>query len=248
MMNLLISLLVFALIFGGALAGMAVRPLLSEHHLHSDSKDVVKLTTGLIGTLTALVLGLLIAFDQKTNQVRQFTATIILLDDLLTQYGREAISLRKLLRQSIPPMADRIWHEQVNPTGKPARFESSVEAWAFYNELERLSPNNDTQRSLQSRAIAAFTEGAQMRLQLFTQAGSSIPTPFLVIMVFWLSAIFVSATLFARANIVVTISLFVCALSFAGAIFLVLELDDPFTGLMGISSSILRSALLPLNS
>jgi len=240
MMTLLISLLVFALIFSGALAGMAVRPLLWEHHLHSDSKDVVKLTAGLIGTLTALVLGLLIAsakttFDHKTNQVRQLTATFILLDDLLTQYGPEATSLRKLLRQSIPPMADRIWHEQANPTGKPARFESSVEAWAFYDELERLSPNNDTQRSLQSRAIAAFTEGAQMRLQLFTQAGKSIPTPFLVIMVFWLSAIFVSATLFARANMVVTISLFVCALSFAGAIFLVLELDDPFTGLMGDS-------------
>ena len=75
-------------------------------------------------------------------------------------------------------MADRIWREQANPTGKPARFESSAEAWAFYNELERLSPNNDTQRSLQSRAIAAFTEGAQMRLQLFTQAGRSIPDAF----------------------------------------------------------------------
>src|SRR5215468_1588094 len=131
MMNLLISLLVFALIFGGALAGMAVRPLLSENHLRSDSKDVVKLTTGLIGTLTALVLGLLIAsakttFDQKTNQVKQMTATIILLDDLVTQYGPEAASLRKLLRQSIPPMADRIWHEQTNSTRKTERFESSV--------------------------------------------------------------------------------------------------------------------------
>ncbi|MGY3607240.1 MULTISPECIES: bestrophin-like domain [unclassified Bradyrhizobium] len=253
MMNLLISLLVFALIFGGALAGMAVRPLLSEHHLQSDSKDVVKLTAGLIGTLTALVLGLLIAsakttFDQKASQVRQLTATIILLDDLVTQYGSEATPVRKLLRQSIPPMADRIWHEQANSNGKPTRFESSVEAWTFYDELERLSPNNDMQRSLQTRAIAAFTEGAQMRLRLFTQAGSSIPTPFLIIMVFWLSAIFVSATLFVRANIVVTIALFVCALSFAGAIFLVLELDDPFTGLMGISSSTLRSALPPLNS
>src|SRR6202008_1079021 len=158
MMNLSISLLVFALIFGGALAGMAIRPLLSEHHLHSDSKDVVKLTTGLIGTLTALVLGLLIAsakttFDLKTNQVRQLTATIILLDDLLTQYGPEATSLRKLLRQSIPPMADGIWREQANSTRKPARFESSVEAWTFYNEIEQLSPNNDTQRSLQSRTI-----------------------------------------------------------------------------------------------
>src|SRR5215475_11308808 len=253
MMNLLISLLVFALIFGGALAGIAVRPLLSEHHLHSDSKDVVRLTTGLIGTLTALVLGLLIAsakttFDQKTTQVKQMTATIILLDDLMTQYGPETTSLRKLLRDSIPAIADRIWHEQANHTKRPARFEPSVEAWAFYDELERLSPNNDAQRSLQSRAIAAFTDGAQMRLRLFTQVGSSIPTPFLVILVFWLSAIFVGATLFARTNMVVTISLFVCALSFAGAIFLVLELDDPFAGLMGISSSMLRSALLPLNS
>ena len=116
MMNLLISLLVFTLVFGGALAGMAVRPLLSEHHLHSDTKDVVKLTAGLIGTLTALVLGLLIAsakttFDQKTNRVRQLTATVILLDDLLTQYGPEATSVRKLLRQSIPPMADGIWRD-----------------------------------------------------------------------------------------------------------------------------------------
>src|SRR5437879_8313466 len=232
MMNLLISLLVFALIFGGALAGMAVRPLLWEHHLHSDSKDVVKLTAGLIGTLTALVLGLLIAsakntFDQKTNQVRQMTSAVIVLDDLLAQYGPEATSLRKLLRQSIPPLADRIWHERASPAGQPARFESGVEVRAFENELQRLSPNNDTQRSLQSRAIAAFTEGAQMRLQLFTQAGGSIPTPFLVIVVFWLSAIFVSVTLFARANTVVTVSLSVCALSFAGAIFLVLELDDP---------------------
>ena len=176
------------------------------------------------------------------------TATVILLDDLLMQYGPETTSLRELLRQSVPPMADRIWHEQANLTRKPTRFESTAEAWTFYNALERLSPNTDAQRSLQSRAVAAFTEGAQMRLQLFTQAGSSIPTPFLVIMVFWLSAIFVSATLFARANMVVTISLFVCALSFAGAIFLVLELDDPFSGLMGISSSILRGALLPLNS
>jgi hypothetical protein len=253
MMNLLISLLVFGLIFGGALAGMAVRPLLLEHHFHADSKDVVRLTAGLIGTLTALVLGLLIAsakttFDQKTNRVREMTATVILLDDLLLQYGPEATPLRKLLRQSIPPMADRIWHEQANSTRRPTSFESSTDAWQFYDELERLSPNNDTQRSLQSRAIAAFTEGAQMRLQLFTQVGSSIPTPFLVIMVFWLSAIFVSATLFTRANRVVTVSLFVCALSFAGAIFLVLEMDDPFTGLMGISSSILRNALSPLSS
>jgi hypothetical protein len=65
--------------------------------------------------------------------------------------------------------------------------------------------------------------------------------------VFWLSAIFLSFTLFAPTNLVVMISLLVGTMSFACAIFLVLELDNPFTGLMGISSLTLRSALLPLN-
>jgi hypothetical protein len=248
----LISLVVFVIIFGGALLGMFLRPLLSEHHLHPDSRDVVKMATGLIGTLAALVLGLLIAsaktsFDQKTNQVRQMTATIILLDDLLAQYGPEATHLRGLLRQGIEPLANSIWREEGSSAGKPVHFESSAQSLAFESELEHLSPANDAQRSLQSRAIAAFTEGAQTRLQLFAQAGGSIPAPFLIILVFWLSAIFVSFTLFARTNLVVMTALFACALSFAGAIFLILELDSPFSGLMGISSSTLRSALSPLN-
>ena len=246
-----ISLLVFTLIFGGALVGAAVRPLLSEHHLHPDSRDVVKLATGLIGTLAALVLGLLIAsakstFDQKTNQVRQLTTSMIVLDDLLAQYGPEAAGVRNLLRQSIQPLANRIWREQELPTGEPVHFQSTTEAWIFENELERLSPKDDVQRSVQSRAIQTFTEGAETRLQLFAQTGGSIPAPFLVVLVFWLGAIFVSFTLFARANLVVMASLFVCALSFAGAIFLILELDNPFTGLMEISSATLRGALLPL--
>jgi hypothetical protein len=196
-------------------------------------------------------LGLLIAsaktsFDQKTNQVRQLTATVILLDDLLAQYGPETAPARTRLRQSIQPVADRIWNEQKAPPGKPAHFEASAQAAAFEKELESLSPNNDAQRSLQSRAIAAYMEAAQTRLLLFTQSGGAIPTPFLIILVFWLSAIFVSFTLFARTNPVVMASLLVCAVSFAGALFLVLELDNPFTGLMGISSATLRSALLPL--
>jgi hypothetical protein len=252
MNDLLISLLVFALIFGGALVGVVVRPRLLEHHLHSDSRDVVRMTTGLIGTLTALVLGLLIAsakgsFDQKTNQVREMTAEIILLDDLLAQYGTETTSLRNRLRQGIQPLADRIWHEEALPTGKLGHFESSAEGLAFDNELERMSPSNDVQRSLQSRAIQVFTEVAQIRLKLFTQTGGSIPTPFLVILVFWLSAIFVSFTLFARTNLIVMATLFGGALSFACAIFLVLELDNPFTGIMGISSATLRNVLLPLS-
>jgi hypothetical protein len=252
MNDLLISLAVFAAIFSGAMVGVMVRPLLSEQHLHSDSRDVVKMATGLIGTLAALVLGLLIAsakssFDQKTNQVRQLTATVILLDELLMQYGPEATPARKLLRQGIQPLADRIWHEEEVPTGRSVRFESSAQSSAFEKELQQLSPGNDSQRSLQSRAIQAYTEAAQIRLQLFAQTGGSIPTPFLIILVFWLSAIFLSFTLFAQANLIVMAALLVGAFSFACAIFLVLELDNPFMGLMGISSDTLRNALLQLN-
>jgi hypothetical protein len=249
--DFLISLLVFAVILGGALLGVVVRPLLLEKHAHPDSREVVKMATGLVGTLAALVLGLLVAsakssYDQKTNQVRQLTASIILLDDLLAQYGPEATPVRNRLRQSIQPLADRIWHEEEIPTGDLVRFQATAQSLAFENDLERLSPNNDAQRSLQSRAIQTFTEGAQIRLQLFTQTGGSIPTPFLVILVFWLSAIFLSFTLFTQVNAIVMAALFVCALSFAGAIFLILELDNPFKRLMEIPSTMLRSALLPL--
>jgi hypothetical protein len=165
MNDLLISLLVFVAIFGGALLGVVVRPRLSERHLQPDSKEVVKMATGLIGTLAALVLGLLIAsakssFDQKTSQVRQVTAKIILLDDLLAQYGPEAIPARTRLRQSIEPLANGIWHDGGIPPGRLVRFEASAQSSAFENELESLQPANDAQRSLQSRAIAAFTEGA----------------------------------------------------------------------------------------
>jgi hypothetical protein len=247
-----ISVLVFVILVGGALSGVVLRPLLSKEHLHPDSRDVVKMATGLIGTLAALVLGLLIAsakdsFDLKTNQVRQVISTVILMDDLLAQYGPEATRLRILLRQGVDPLADSIWREEAVRTGKPVHFESSVQSLALENELEHLAPNDDAQRSLQSRAIAAFTAGTQTRLQLFAQAGGSIPVPFLVILIFWLSAIFLSFSLFAQANLVVMTSLLVCALSFAGAIFLVLELNNPFTGLMGVSSAALRNALLPLN-
>lgn len=248
----LVSLLAFAIILGGALLGVILRPFLSEAHQHSDSRDVVKVATGLIGTLAALVLGLLIAsakssFDQKTNQVRQMTASVILLDDLLAQYGPEATHLRSLLRQSIAPLADRIWHEEQIPAGNRAHLEPIAGLLAFERELEHLSPTDDAQRSLHARAVQTFTEGAQTRLQLFTQAAGSIPPPFLIILIFWLSTIFLSFTLFARTNLIVMITLFICAVSFAGAIFLVLELDDPFAGLMGISSAGLRSALPPLS-
>jgi hypothetical protein len=86
----------------------------------------------------------------------------------------------------------------------------------------------------------------QARWLLFEQQGSSLSMPFLVVVVFWLTIIFVSFGAFAPSNATVVATLFVCALSVSGSIFLVLEMDRPFTGLIQISDAPLRHALAQL--
>jgi hypothetical protein len=114
---LLISIITFALVLGGALLGVYIRNALPDNHLREDVRDVVRLSTGLIGTIAALVLGLLIAsakssYDARSTQIKQITANVLLLDLLLEQYGPDAQNLRILLRNAVPPMVDRIWTER----------------------------------------------------------------------------------------------------------------------------------------
>jgi len=248
-----LSCIAFVCISGGALLGMFLRNTLAGHHLSTDAKDVVRLGTGLIGTIAALVLGLLIAsaknsYDTQSTQIKQMTANIILLDNFLEQYGPETGPIRNLLRRGVVILADRMWRENNSDLAKAAPFEASAASEAFYLKLQELSPQNDFQRSLQARAIQLSTDIAQTRLLLFAQMGNSIPMPFLVVLIFWLTIIFASFSLFAQPNAIVIGSLFIFALSAAGAIYLVLELGQPFAGLMQISSVPLRNALTPLGS
>jgi hypothetical protein len=242
-----LSCITFVCISVGALLGM----FLPGHHLSTDEKDVVRLGTGLIGTIAALVLGLLIAsakgsYDTQSTQVTQMTSNVVLLDNLLEQYGPETTEVRNLLRRGVVVLADRMWRENSSNIAKTSPFEASAESDAFFTKLQQLSPQNDSQRSLQPRAIQIATDIAQTRLLLFAQRNNSIPMPFLVVLIFWLTIIFGSFGLFAKPSATVCGSLFVFALSAAGAIYLVLELGQPFAGLMQISSAPLRSALVPL--
>ncbi len=164
----------------------------------------------------------------------------------LEEYGPETGAVRNLLRRGVVILADRMWRENNSDLAKAAPFEASAASEAFYLKLQELSPQNDFQRSLQARAIQLSTDIAQTRLLLFAQMGNSIPMPFLVVLIFWLTIIFASFSLFAQPNAIVIGSLFIFALSAAGAIYLVLELGQPFAGLMQISSAPLRNALAPL--
>jgi hypothetical protein len=243
-----LSCITFVCILGGALLGM----LLPGHRLSAEDKDVVRLGTGLIGTIAALVLGLLIAsakssYDTQSTQIRQMTANIILLDNLLAQYGPDANASRDLLRRGIVLLVDRMWRDN-SSDAKAAPFAASDASEAFYAKVQQLAPQNDAQRSLQARAMQISTDIAQTRLLLFAQAGNSVPMPFLVVLIFWLTMIFVSFGLFARPSVNVIGCLLIFAISAAGAIYLILELGQPFAGLMEISSAPLRNALPPLGS
>ena len=121
-------------------------------------RDVIRLSTGLIGTMAALVLGLLIAsakssYDAKSTQIKQITANIILLDLELEQYGPDAQNLRIVLRNAIPPLIDRIWSE--GDRAKLSPFTATVEAAEFVKKLQQLQPNNDVKRALQAELLSA---------------------------------------------------------------------------------------------
>ena len=250
MSPIVISCIIFACVFGGALLGMLLRKLLPEHHLDADSKSVVNLGMALIGTMSALVLGLLIAsakssFDAQKGEFTQMSANVVQLDRILARYGPETKEARNMLRRAALSL-DLNWSED---TSRSASWDSSATRAAgasFYEKIQELAPHNDFQRSLQGQALQIAFDLGKARSLLLEQAGSSIPTPFLVVLVFWLAVIFTSFGLFAPYNATVVATLFVCALSVSGAIFLILELDSPFAGLIQISDIPLRDAIAHL--
>jgi hypothetical protein len=142
-------------------------------------------------------------------------------------------------------LVERIWRAQNTSAARVAPFEASPQSDLFFDKLLELTPQNDGQREMQTRAVQIWIDLAQTRV-LFAQTNSAILMPFLAVLVFWLAAIFVSFGLFARPNAMIISVLCVSALSAASAIFLILELGHPFTGLMEISSVPLSNALVPL--
>jgi hypothetical protein len=248
-----ISVLALALSLLGILAGALAQRLMPETHLSSDAKEVIKLSMGVVGTLAALVLGLLIAsaktsYDARESEIKQLTAYVILLDHFLAQYGEDALAARASLRRAIPPIADRIWQEAQSASLQSAPFKTAAEGEAFHRQVRGLQPDNEAQRDLQARIVQTTTELAQARFLLFSHLGSAIQVPFLAVLLFWLTILFAGFSLIARATATTLAALFVCALSVSGAIFLILELDHPFSGLMAIRSESLRNALPPLES
>jgi hypothetical protein len=244
--------IVFAFVFGGAALGMLLRGILPAHHLSDESRDVVRLGTGLVATMAALVLGLLVAsakgaYDTQKDGLDKITANITLLDTTLAQYGPETKEARAILRSTVGSAIARLWPADTSREATLGEAETTAGGKSFYAEILSLAPATETQRMLQFQALTIATELARARLLLVAQQETGrISGVFLVILVSWLVALFASFGLFAPRNATVVAALLISAFSVSGAIFLILELDEPFAGVIQISSAPMRDAFVHL--
>lgn len=240
------SAIVFGTLFGAILLGVRLRAVIPATHLTEEAKDSVRVGMGSIATMTALVLGLLVAstksdYDHEKNEITQMAAKIDYLDRVLADYGPEANESRALLRGAVESAIARMWPDQKSEHAELDPNLSRSEALPA--SIERLSPQNNVQESLQEQAVSLANDLGQARWLLYEQTESSVSTPMLIIVIAWLAIIFVSVGLFAPPNPTVIISLMMAALSVSGAIFLILELDLPFDGILKISSAPMHNAL-----
>jgi hypothetical protein len=240
--------IVFGCVFGGALLGMFLNSVLPKHHLAADSKDVIKVAMAMVATLAALVVGLLIAsakssFDGKDSELRGAAAHAVLLDRTMAEYGQETREIRHLLRQMVEMKINQIWPSESTGNLDPDAISRGPGMEIIQRKLLELAPRNDAQSWLKSNALQISSNIAEARWLVAEKAGSSIQWPFLTILVFWLAAIFVSFGLHAPFNGSVITALVVCALSVAGSIYLIVEMDQPYGGLIKISSAPLHAVL-----
>src|SRR5215471_10784567 len=155
MSSISISLIVFASVFGGAVFGMFLNRTLPEPHLSSDSKGTVNLGVGLIGTLAALVLGLVVSeaagsYLAQRDELTEVSAKLVLLDRVLSYYGPEAEPARHELSRYVAQMLDETWPQEIShSSGVPPRTSGTE---TFHRDIVQLSPQNDNQRSLKGDA------------------------------------------------------------------------------------------------
>jgi hypothetical protein len=240
-----LALVAFACLFGGALLGMTLRNRLPEHHLSDDSRHLLGMGLGIIGTMAGLVLGLLVAsatgaYNAQRSELLDVASKVVVLDRILAHYGPEANAPRHALRVAVTRTLTQIWPQEENG---PQLDPTAVGAEGLLDELEDLAPRNDVQRSLKDAAIGLGLNLGQIRWLMYEQNGASLSLPLLILLIFWFTITFVGFGLFSPPNATVVIALGLCALAVSGAILVTLEMYTPFQGFVQISSAPLREAL-----
>jgi hypothetical protein len=242
----ILALVTLSATFGFAVGAMLLRSMLPPPHMSIESKELVRLGMGLIGTMTALLLGLVTAsargtFEAQDALLKTGAVNILTLDRHLARYGDETRPTRELLKEVITYRLNTTWPEQGASQGyvKPLPTET-VESLA--NQILALEPRNDAQRWLKSEALRLIDDVLKTRWRVLESAGE-MPGAFLAIVIFWLTMTFGSFGLYAPKNGIVIAVLLIAAVSVSAAMFLIAELSGPYDGLIMVSGEPLRFAV-----
>ena len=249
MSNYVIGLISFAAIFGGVLIGRFAAGRLPGHHLSNETQSAVTVSVAVIGTLSALVLGLMItsansSFSARSDEVRELSLQLIRMDRNLRRYGPEADEARARLHEWAIAKTQQLFPEkgQSNPSNEKtiALLESVQDAVLLLN------PKNEREKYLRTLCATLSSTVIQARWSLEQRTGHSTPIPFLVLLIFWLAIVFASFGLFAPGNPTALVALLLCSLAVSGGIVLIEELDKPLSGFIRISSDSMRKALVEI--
>jgi len=241
-----IGLIAFVAIFGGALLGFFCARRLPEHHLSSETRTAVSVSAAIVGTLSALVIGLMIStanssFSTRSNEVTAISVDLVRMNRMMQRYGPEADDVRAKLRIYAAAKTQELFPASGAP---PQASESTVRMMeSTQDAILALAPTDETHRWLRLQALTLSDNLLQARWLLSEQGGSGIPLPFLILLIFWLTIVFASFGLFAPLNTTAVAVLFICALAVSGGITMILELNSPFSGLVRISAEPMRQAL-----
>jgi uncharacterized membrane protein len=244
---LTISLISFAFILAGALIGFYLGGVLPENHLSHESKEAVKMGWGIIATMSALVLSLLVAsakntFDSVSVEYTDRAVKLIVLNHTLAEYGVEADGVRSHLYSAVAATIKRDFPEEnINSTVAAAPHHSNIME-GIHDEVTKLTAATDEQRKLLSQAEQLSGDLSNSRWRVIEQSKTYLPNALFVALVFWLAILFVGLGLFSPRNKTVLLMLVLCSLSVSIAIYLINDLSHPLRGVVQISSAPLLDA------
>jgi hypothetical protein len=233
------AVIVFGCLATAVLLGRIASARLPAHHLSTEARDTVKLSLGLVATMSALLLGLLVssakgAYDAQNRQVDEMAAKIATLDRVFALYGPESARARKELRAIVTNAIARAWPQESGAASDLAPDLRSGDE--IYRAVQMLMPVDDSQRDLKSRATSYTIDLAEGRALLVSRALEGASAPLLIVVIGWFVLILFGFSLLAPRAPVATLALTVAAAAVSGAIFLLLEYYEPFEGLIRIPS------------
>jgi hypothetical protein len=237
-------------VFAAGAIGLFLQHLLPEKFTTGGPRDMIGAVVGLLTLLSALVLGLLIwtaygVYSGQNLAVQTLAAKDLQLDLALADYGPDATPLRALIRDQVGKTIDQIWRADANGGNFVAdNFAGAVQTQRSRQAgLDKLHPTTDDQKQALSAASSAIDAIAQSRLQMSFALTDPVSYPLVVVVVAWAAFLFCGFGLMSKGNAMSVAAGAVGALAISSAVYLILDLSDPYSGIFRASPAPLEQVL-----